>query len=69
MQIKYLKDAPLGKTGDVADVADDQAKILITLGYAKEYKARIKSDKSDDKAEQTELLTSETDHHLTTDSE
>ena len=48
MQIKYLQDAPLGKKDDVAEVADDQAKILITLGYAKEYKARAKTDKSSD---------------------
>ena len=59
MQIKYLKDAPLGKVGDVADVADDQAQILITLGYAKEHsskeaKARTKSDKA---ADQNDLLT------------
>ena len=65
MQIKYLKDAPLGKVGDVADVADDQAQILITLGYAKEHpskeaKARTKSDKADT---QTDLLT----HEPTTD--
>lgn len=56
MQIKYLKDAPLGKVGDVADVADDQAQILITLGYAKEHKPRSKSDKTDT---QTDLLTPE----------
>ena len=54
MQIKYLKDAPLGKVGDVADVADDQAQILITLGYAKEHKQRAKTDKTDT---QTDLLT------------
>ena len=68
MQIKYLKDAPLGKVGDVADVADDQAQILITLGYAKEHpskeaKARTKSDKADN---QNDLLT---DQNHTTDSE
>lgn len=34
MQIKYLKDAPLGATGDTADVPDDQAQVLITLGIA-----------------------------------
>ena len=56
MQIKYLKDAPLGKVGDVADVADDQAQILITLGYAKEHKPRSKSDKTDT---QNDLLTPE----------
>ena len=56
MQIKYLKDAPLGKVGDVADVADDQAQILITLGYAKEPKPRSKSDKTDT---QNDLLTPE----------
>lgn len=62
MQIKYLKDAPLGKIGDVGDVPDDQAKILIALGYAKEHKSRTKSDKADD---QNDLLTPDTD----TDSE
>lgn len=34
MQIKYLKDAPLGQTGEIQDVPDDQAKVLITLGFA-----------------------------------
>lgn len=34
MQIKYLKDAPLGATGEISDVPDDQAKVLITLGIA-----------------------------------
>ena len=63
MPIKYLKDAPLGKVGDVADVADDQAQILITLGYAKKYKPRSKSDKTDT---QNDLLT---DQNHTTDSE
>ena len=63
MQIKYLKDAPLGKVGNVADVADDQAQILITLGYAKEHKPRSKSDKTDT---QNDLLTNP---NHTTDSE
>ena len=54
MQIKYLKDAPLGKKDDVAEVADDQANVLITLGYAKEYKSRAKSDS------QNNLLTDNT---------
>ena len=56
MQIKYLKDAPLGKKDDMAEVEDDQAKILITLGYAKEHKPRSKSDKTDT---QNDLLTPE----------
>lgn len=34
MQIKYLKDAPLGQAGETHDVPDDQAKVLITLGIA-----------------------------------
>lgn len=34
MKIKYLKDAPLGQTGEIQDVPDDQAKVLITLGFA-----------------------------------
>lgn len=42
MQIKYIKDAPLGKTGDIAEVADSEAQILITLGYAEEYKDKPK---------------------------
>lgn len=45
MQIKYIKDAPLGKTGDIADIAPDQARILIALGYAKEHKPKSKTDK------------------------
>lgn len=43
MQIKYIKDAPLGKTGDIAEVQDTEANILITLGYAEEYKAKPKT--------------------------
>ena len=34
MQIKYLKDAPLGQAGETSDVPDDQAQVLITLGIA-----------------------------------
>ena len=48
MQIKYIKDAPLGKTGDIADIAPDQAHILIALGYAKPYKPKPKTDKQND---------------------
>lgn len=65
MYIKYLKDAPLGKAGETADVADDQAKILITLGYAEEHKAKPKAEKSNDNPEPTDLLTPATN----TDSE
>ncbi|BAP36675.1 hypothetical protein [Acinetobacter guillouiae] len=35
MEIKYLKDAPLGKKGEVATVQEHEAKILIALGIAK----------------------------------
>lgn len=42
MQIKYIKDAPLGKTGDIAELADNDAKILITLGFAEEHKDKPK---------------------------
>lgn len=38
VEIKYLKDAPLGKKGDVATVQDYEAKALITLGFAKAVK-------------------------------
>nr|WP_315041329.1 hypothetical protein [uncultured Moraxella sp.] len=56
MQIKYLKDAPLGQMGDVAAVADDQARVLITLGYAEmhaksETKPRSKAKKDDKTAD------------------
>lgn len=35
MEIKYLKDAPLGNKGEVATVQEHEAKILIALGIAK----------------------------------
>lgn len=34
MKIKYLKPAPLGNTGDIGDVPDNQASVLIALGVA-----------------------------------
>lgn len=34
MKIKYLKDAPLGKTGDIADVTDIEGNVLVHLGFA-----------------------------------
>lgn len=37
MKIKYLKDAPLGKTGDVAEVPNMDANVLIRLGIAEKY--------------------------------
>lgn len=36
MQITYLKDAPTAQAGDTQDVPDDQARVLIILGYAKD---------------------------------
>ncbi len=36
MKIRYLKDAPQGKVGDVADVEDMAANVLIHLGFAVE---------------------------------
>lgn len=42
MKIKYLKNAPLAKKGDVAEVQTFQANILIRLGIAEEYKAPAK---------------------------
>lgn len=53
MQIKYIKDAPLGKTGDIADIAPDQAHILIALGYAKPHKPKPKADKPGDQPTDT----------------
>ncbi|AKG09374.1 hypothetical protein AAX05_03385 [Moraxella bovoculi] len=37
MKIKYLKPAPNASTGDIKDINTAQAKILIQLGFAKEY--------------------------------
>lgn len=34
MKIKYLKDAPAGKKGDVRDVKDYEGRVLIKLGFA-----------------------------------
>ena len=61
MLIKYLKNAPNAYAGDVKDIPDEQANVLILTGYAKEHsskeaKARTKSDKADT---QTDLLTPE----------
>ena len=61
MLIKYLKNAPNAYEGDVKDIPDEQANVLILTGYAKEHpskeaKARTKSNKADD---QTDLLTPE----------
>lgn len=68
MLIKYLKNAPNAYEGDIKDIPDEQAKVLILTGYAKEHssreaKARTKSDKA---ADQNDLLT---DQNHTTDSE
>ena len=40
MKIKYLRDAPQGNQGDVAEVADMQARVLILRGFAEEHKPR-----------------------------
>lgn len=37
MLIKYLKDAPQGKTGDVKEVEPNTANVLILTGYAEEH--------------------------------
>lgn len=59
MLIKYLKNAPNAYAGDIKDIPDEQANVLILTGYAKEHpskeaKARTKSNKADD---QNDLLT------------
>lgn len=47
MLIKYLKNAPNAYEGDIKDIPDEQAKVLILTGYAKEHKQRAKTDKTD----------------------
>ena len=54
MLIKYLKNAPNAYEGDIKDIPDEQANVLILTGYAKEHKQRAKTDKTDT---QTDLLT------------
>lgn len=48
LRIKYLKPAPLGSVGDVQEVPNDQANVLIRLGIAEEHKPKInkKSEKN-----------------------
>lgn len=52
MQIKYLKDAPLGAMGETAEVPDDQAQVLITLGIAKVYDEKDSDNDNGDLFEQ-----------------
>lgn len=40
MEIKYLKDAPLGKKGQKSTVLEHEGNVLIALGYAKEIKPK-----------------------------
>lgn len=57
MKIKYLQDAPRGNTGDMAEVPDAQANVLIKLGIAEEYKAtpkRATKNKEETKTEDSE---------------
>lgn len=46
MKIKYLKNAPLGQIGDISDVEDSQAGVLITLGFAEAVVDKPKRQKS-----------------------
>ncbi len=46
MQIKYLKDAPLGQAGEIHDVPDADARVLIILGYAEPYDDKPKRQKT-----------------------
>lgn len=58
MQIKYLKDAPLGATGEIHEVPDDQATVLITLGIAEvltDKKTKAKKTDKTDKAQELDL--------------
>lgn len=57
MKIKYLQDAPRGNKGDMAEVPDAQANVLIKLGIAEEYKAtpkRVTKNKEETKTEDSE---------------
>ncbi|AKG15610.2 hypothetical protein [Moraxella bovoculi] len=54
MQIKYLKDAPLGATGEIHEVEDSQARVLILLGIAEP--AGNKKPKTTKKTNKTQEL-------------
>lgn len=51
MKIKYLKDAPLNKAGDIADVQDTQANVLMRLGIAELYTVPKKKTKTSKKTD------------------
>lgn len=55
MQIKYLKDAPLGQAGDIHDVPDADARVLIILGYAEPYDNKPKRKTKTTTENNTEL--------------
>ena len=55
LRIKYLKPAPLGSVGDVQEVPNDQAMVLIRLGIAEEHKPkRNKKSENDAKIDKSE---------------
>lgn len=57
MQIQYLKQAPKGNAGDIAEVTSVEARALIALGIAKAYttgtkpKSRSRSKKETTKSD------------------
>lgn len=55
MQIKYLKDAPNANVGDIKDVADADAQVLIILGYAEPYDDKPKRKTKTSSENNTEL--------------
>lgn len=54
MKVKYLREAPRGNKGDVAEVPETQANVLIRLGIAEEYKAPVKKPSVTKKKTKTE---------------
>ena len=54
MKIKYLRDAPQGNKGDIAEVPDIQARVLILQGFAEEHKTRKTAKKNTDDNEENE---------------
>lgn len=47
MKIKYIKNAPNAAKGDIKDLPEAQAKILIHVGAAEEYKAPSRKKKTE----------------------
>ena len=47
MEIKYLREAPLGKAGEMPKVSENVGNWLVILGYAEIYESKKRKTKAD----------------------